>query len=467
MATISFTCPHCAKVLRSTQKPPAGRKVKCPACNEGFVPELDDDEATGIQEEPRLKSKAKAAPDEDDVDAEEVDVDEVDDEEDEKPSKKKKRNRDDDDDDNDRGSRKKKKSKKKAGSNKMLIYGGIALVCMGGLLSCGVLGVAAFIWPGFMLSGNSAMLAYVSPDANMVMNADLKQSRARLEPVEKMFRNKALGNPKANQGDNALMEFIKNADKVVVCGNTNKSNDSSIIVIQSSSTEVEKFKKSPNMGAAQTIGGHANVYKPIGGGTGLPKYVAFPSADMVVMSDQSEADFVRTLDRGRKGVQPHPAIDMGQTASGSLVWVAVSFNANMRRDMKQSLKKAAGASKKMEDAVPAVDGCKGVVVSFDATAKQDLKIAATLVCKDAGDATKLKDGLEDGYNQLRGLLAIMQNAGGAPGQPEMPKGIIQDLNSTAFQTSGSNATATLTITSQSLQELARFGEKQGGMGFFP
>ena len=463
MATISFTCPHCEKVLRSTQRPPAGRKVKCPACNEGFVPELDNDEAAGIQEEPRLKSKAKAV--DDDVDAEEVDVDEVDD--DEKPRKKKKNNRDDDDED-DGGARKKKKGKKKAGANKMLIYGGIALVGIGGLFICVLLGVGAFVWPGFLRSNNSALLAFVAPDANMVMHADLKQTRTKMEPLEKMFREQGIGKNPGQPENNAMIDLMKNADKLVVSSNTAKSKDSATTVIQAPAAEIEKFKKSPGMGAPLTIGGHANVYKQAGGGGILPRFVAFPAADIVVFADQPEAEFIRILDRGKKGVQQNAAIDLGKSASGSLVWVAVIFDADMRKNMKQSLQQFGKASKKMEAAVPAVDGCKGVVISFEATNKQDLKIAASLTCKDAGDAAKMKDGLDDGFNQLRGFLAIMQNAGGMmPGQAEFPKGIIQDLNSTAFQVQGSNASATLTITSQSLQELGRFGEKKGGMGFFP
>jgi phage FluMu protein Com len=51
--TIRFTCPHCAKVLRTSTRPAQGKKVKCPACDEAFVPDLDDaKESTSIQERP-------------------------------------------------------------------------------------------------------------------------------------------------------------------------------------------------------------------------------------------------------------------------------------------------------------------------------------------------------------------------------------------------------------------------------
>jgi hypothetical protein len=70
---ITFTCPNCAKVLRSTARPPAGTKVKCPACGEVFLPELDEDHtATAIQsrdekdEDVKPSSKTKRADDDED-----------------------------------------------------------------------------------------------------------------------------------------------------------------------------------------------------------------------------------------------------------------------------------------------------------------------------------------------------------------------------------------------------------------
>src|SRR5258708_3625973 len=83
---ISFTCPNCAKVLRSSTRPPKGKKVKCPACGEAFKPELDDEDgdATAIQSKPSVKSKAPAR--------------DEDDEEDTRPRSKKRRADDNNDD---------------------------------------------------------------------------------------------------------------------------------------------------------------------------------------------------------------------------------------------------------------------------------------------------------------------------------------------------------------------------------
>src|SRR6516162_10232239 len=105
--TIRFTCPHCAKVLRTSTRPAQGKKVKCPACDEAFVPDLDDAEkSTSIQEKPTIKAKAKSSS-----------KNRADDDEADRPPKKRRRNEDDEDVEEDRPSRKKKKAKQKTAGN--------------------------------------------------------------------------------------------------------------------------------------------------------------------------------------------------------------------------------------------------------------------------------------------------------------------------------------------------------------
>jgi hypothetical protein len=123
MASI-IVCPHCEKKLRLGKQPPAGKRIKCPACAESFVPDFEgDDKATGIQKPPGIKMKAKTAA----------------------------RSRAADDDET---STKKKMPKKKAGANIMMI-GLIAAGGVGLLLACGGLGIGAFVWPGFLRGGDT------------------------------------------------------------------------------------------------------------------------------------------------------------------------------------------------------------------------------------------------------------------------------------------------------------------------
>jgi hypothetical protein len=135
--SIRFTCPKCGKVLRTSTRPAPGKKIKCPACGEAFVPDLDDAvESTGIQERPSINANAKSAS-----------KNHADDDEDDRPAKKRGR----DEDEEERPSRKKRKAQQKSGGTTMLMVlfllggGGLFLVCAG-------VGVAAFIWPGFLRS---------------------------------------------------------------------------------------------------------------------------------------------------------------------------------------------------------------------------------------------------------------------------------------------------------------------------
>lgn len=116
-AGFRFSCPHCDKVLKTSTPPAPGKRIRCPGCGEVFAPELDDseDEATAFQERPAVKGKATVRP--------------RDEEEDESPRTRK---------------------KEAAGVN-MMVYVALGLLGVGGLLSCGCLGVTAFAWPGFML----------------------------------------------------------------------------------------------------------------------------------------------------------------------------------------------------------------------------------------------------------------------------------------------------------------------------
>jgi hypothetical protein len=83
--TIRFTCPHCAKVLRTGTRPAPGKKIKCPACDEAFVPDLDDaEDSTGIQERPSIKAKSSSK-------------NRADNDEDDRPAKKRGRHEDEED----------------------------------------------------------------------------------------------------------------------------------------------------------------------------------------------------------------------------------------------------------------------------------------------------------------------------------------------------------------------------------
>src|SRR5712664_3835130 len=114
---IHVTCPNCDKALRLSARPAKGKKIKCPACEEIFVPKFDDDGAA-ITTKPGLAKTASS-----------------------KSNGKKPRA--DEEEEEERRPAKKKKKKAKAGSNMVMIL----LLAGGGFLflSLAGVGIAAFV----------------------------------------------------------------------------------------------------------------------------------------------------------------------------------------------------------------------------------------------------------------------------------------------------------------------------------
>jgi hypothetical protein len=463
---ISFTCPNCAKVLRSSTRPPAGKKVKCPACGEPFVPELDEEEAeaTAIQSKPG--SKAKAAPrDDDDEDAKPRSkknrADDDDDGDDEKPRGKKKR-ADEDEEEDDRPV-KKKKAKKKSGSGMLLMVGGLVVLGGGALLSCALCGVGAFVWPGFLTSKKSNLEAFVPPDANLVMGGNPKMLKTKAAELEKIIRLQGMQQKNANEE----LEF-SNSEQVLMFGNTrNLMGNQFTIVCVASQADIDKLKRNPGIGAPQTLGGHNNVHKVTDQGrmNGVSyDYVAFTSNNIVVMSNGDQQSFIATLDRGKKPAQPNAALDLSRSVDRSHFWIAMTLDANMRDDLKRGMgQKGPMMPAAIGNAIPAVDGIKGVTVTIDIADNQDIKIAANVPCNNADDATKVKVAAEDGWNQVKALLQLGL-AFQQPGQEKVPQAFVKDLTSIEFVTQGSTATAKMKLTSQAIQELAQLAGKQRNFG---
>ena len=147
-SSVNVTCANCAKALRLSARPAKGKKIKCPACGEAFLPELDD--AAAIQEKPGAKarassSKSKPKPSHDDDDS---------------GPPKRRRRYDDEEEEDDAPPKKRKKAKKQAAGNLVLIV----VLLVGGavlFLSCAVVGLFAAGWTSF---------AVAKPNNNKVVN---------------------------------------------------------------------------------------------------------------------------------------------------------------------------------------------------------------------------------------------------------------------------------------------------------
>jgi hypothetical protein len=463
---ISFTCPNCAKVLRSSTRPPKGKKVKCPACGEAFLPELDDDEdaATAIQSKPSVKAKAPSRDEDDEEDVKPRSKKKRADEEDEDDGRPRKRRGDDDeDDDDDRPIKKKKKAKKKSGGMMMMVLG-IVFLGGGALLSCGLCGVGAFVWPGFMLS-KADLEAFVPPDADMVIGGNPKLMKAKFANLEKLVADQM-----PMQQKNQQMEDITfNSERMLSFTNTKVPGNKVVTIFVSNATDIAKVKRNPNLGPAQSIGGHANVHKVTEEGkrNGMGTFLAFPGNNLVIHSHQTEAELIAVLNRGKQKPQPNAALELGKSVNKSTLWLAIVPDAEARRSLKQELEAAGGnpflPMPTLRNAARAADGLKGFTLAFDFDDKQDIQLNAKAICKDADDAKLFKTGVEDAWNAA---LAVVQLAGmmKQPGMPEIPAALKEDMGTMKFSVEGSNANAKMKISTRTIEDLVRLGAQQNNFG---
>jgi hypothetical protein len=464
---ISFTCPNCAKVLRAATRPPAGKKVKCPACGEAFLPELDEEEeATAIQStSTKVKSKAPPRDNEDGDEAKPRSKKKrADDEDNEDVAPPRRKNRDEDDDD-DRSI--KKKGKQKSGGKGLLIVLGLFLLGGVGVLSCGLCGIGAFVWPGFLANKKSNLEPFVPPDANLVMGGNPKLLKTKSAELQKILRMQGV------QGNNANREDIEfNSENLLVFGNTRGNSRDFTAVFVSTATDIENLKRNPALGAAQNVGGHT-IHKITDDGkrNGISyDYIAFQPNNIVVAANGDQQAFLATLDRGKKAAQTNAALELSRSVNSSPFWLAMTLDNQMRDDLRRGMGQQKGLfplPASVAAAVPAVDGIRGVTMTFDVAANQDVNIAANVPCKNAEDATKIKAAVEDSWNQLKALLQVglmFQQ----PGQKKIPQAFVNDLTSIQFAAEGSSATAKLKLTSQAIQELAELANQQKfAQGPFP
>ena len=142
--SIEFKC-DCGKTIR-VKDDAAGRKIRCPACDEILrVPE-DSEDATALTAAPP-KPRRRRDDDEDDDDRPRKsrrrdDYDDEDNDEDDRPRKKRRRRDDDDDDDDDDYARPPRRSRSDRGGS-----GGQAPASAGATLGAGILMmIGAIVW---------------------------------------------------------------------------------------------------------------------------------------------------------------------------------------------------------------------------------------------------------------------------------------------------------------------------------
>ncbi len=204
MSVVTFSCPECGKVLKSSKGTPAGKKIKCPTCAAVFpMPDHDDEElAAGVSTRPRPVGAAARHTDDDDDDS------------------PRRRRTDDDDEDGDRPRRKKKAAGKKRGGLALLLVGAGAVVLLF-LVGAGA-GIYYLLYAGTNRgNGNEEPLAFVPAGTEVIVNVDFATllSDPALGPTfEKMMRDEAKSGDffESCKKDTGL-EFKELAARMVIC----------------------------------------------------------------------------------------------------------------------------------------------------------------------------------------------------------------------------------------------------------
>ncbi len=494
---VTFPCTNCKKVLRSAAAPPAGKKVKCPACGGLFMPMFKDPEeteATAVSTKPSAKpamakSKPEAAPakrrDDDNEESEELprkkkrpvaDMDEDDDdrprrkrrddedEDDYDAPKSRKGRRDDDDEDDDRS----RKGKKKSGMGLILALAG------GGVGLLLIFGLTAFVWPGFLLSGGGGggggavggidPLSLVPKDANLV--AIVHTKKLGNNKLMDEFRKKAAAQGGGNNEDAQIAELMLQTERLVIGGSSSSKMFNAILVF-AAPANAESIKQKLKVGPAINVNGQTffrQAGDPVNGGV-----VGFPTDRFVCVANGfSDQDFA-TLMAGkgnRSNLAPELQTLLNGQTSGDINF-AVTLDNQMRNAIPAGKGAAAMPVPGLEDLGPVMQKAKGVGGTF-AMQGGAMNINVSLACDNPADATKAKNAF-DGLKVMIPLLGGLMGAGGKGG-PQI-NNILNDVGKMQFTAQGNNCNVAIAFSPAAVNEMEaaanQAGKMQPGGGFGP
>ncbi len=477
-AKVSFSCPNCDKVLKSSTRPVPGKKIKCPACGEAFVPEVDDDEneESGIQEKPKLKSKSASKANAGGKARKRVDDDEDGGADEERPAKK--------------------KAKQKSGGGFLLI--GLLLLGGGGLfLVCAGVGVGAFVWPGFMLSKkaddknvaavdakdkdkekekakepgkekekipeikvpvvaqNNNIGNYMLPDAMMLFGSNVKglRDKNQLEPL--LNQIDGLAGP-GNAMPAELKDLTRNAERMMVsvqlpAQQAVGAKPKLVIAILASNAEfVTKFRNLPKLGQEEKLAGKYSVYRPGLKDNDWPPLVVCPSDRILLLCEMNDAELTTLLDKAANNPASSPALKMANSVESAHFWGTLPFDDNIKQAFNGAPADLAQLPQ-LAGAIESLKRSKGSTLAANIINDTGWQVQVGVECANPQDAEALKAG---GEVFIPLMMIGFQN--GPPGTKPSPT-LLKDLNTIKFQTRGPVANLNLQIASQSLTDLAKLG----------
>lgn len=463
--TVSFACPECRRVLRLSQAPAAGKKVKCPGCGEVFAPDVaSESPATAVQKKPAIKVAPAEVEEEDD---------------DDRPAKsgvttrpKPRRPRDDDDEDDDRPRRKSVKKPAKAGGAMLLLLllgGGAVLLLLGGGA------ITAFVWPGFLRGGGSAdnnnPMTFLPAGANMAIGGDVATLRSR-GALDKLLESMKKAAKDAGEMDDFMgfEQILKtDADRLLVFANTqdidkdrNKTAKTVMVILTRAPYDRARMKNLCGVEAEITVPGGTAFRCKASPKTGKPSYMAFAGSKMIVAYNGTEPEFVALLASVKNPAQAPALTELMRNVETGAGWLALSFDQKLRDELARNeaemrRKSPAGA----EIFAKARQG-KGLTVRIDWTeggapggampppggnagAPKGIKLEASLVCSNDQDAKVVVDQVKATWDkEVKPLLALLAFMPAKDKQTQQLLNVAKEVGNTfAVQQQGPIATASI------------------------
>ena len=479
----SFSCPECDKVLKTANPIPAGKKVRCPSCEAIFIPtaasaaikssapvkaaprpapRLNDEEES---DRPRGKTNpngvtarkpAPRPPVEDDEDEDRPPSkrriqDDEDDYDNDRPNSKRRSQEEQEDDDYDRP-KKKKKNKKKASSKMPLILAGA-----GAALLLAVLGVTAFVWPGFLLTkpggGGQAknnkgkqqippitpvanFAAYAPPNTNMVVNINMTAAK------DTFGFDKIMDSLGAKEKEDPFTtQLIKDAELISVFANYGMQTQ--VVIAVQTAKPINKTNLNVELAPITKDGQH--FYQRIIKGKEFGKekipdkkssteFLCLPHERLAILCIWSDAGMAQIMANAAKGGTPISAdlISSLKSVDSAIFHGALQITADMKKELdniESTYKQQLGS---LKEVMAPLKRAKTMAFGYDVT--NSLNLTVGLLCGSDADAgivkTSVDNWVKNDFKKLAdGLIAVVDLTGALPpGASETLNKLVDEFN---------------------------------------
>ena len=504
-----IVCPKCQKGLRSATPVPAGKRIKCPACQALFVTG-GDAVNVAVQAKapapvvtktsplapsgPRAGPKPLAKRTAPVVDVVEVVEDEpprrrrenvddgdersrrrrpsdVDDEDDDRPRRRRDEDHDDEDD------RPRRRRKKKSDSNLGLILG-----IAGAFVVLLILVITGFGWPGFFLSGGRGgggagavaaagpgavaaapggaaqavqepnLLAFVPADANFVVGV-------RLAEVRQVPQFQQAWNGVEQQlgfAPQEVRDLLNSTETFLIVGNFDRADVQTMILVTAQPYDAARIKM--NLGQPITVQGQT-IYPDRAAMNAQPTLIAMPSPKTFVITKMPQDQFAQLLASAAQGRVAPDLTSQVALVQRSLYWAALRFDDSLKQKMQPVLQNIGpNTPAEVKTIATIAQRGKGLTAALDVADNQRLKLSVGVTCNDANDAAQLKNAVQSFWTVQGKQLVDLMNAAA----PQIGKLMNEVSQSLTFEQRELTAALSLQINITTLQEL---GNAQQNPGF--